>query len=65
MTKVIQNLWFERGMEAAIGFYTSLIPGSSIDWTTTLVAATQASCPLGIDRPTQRGSTTAACQPGT
>ncbi|MEO3432787.1 VOC family protein [Inquilinus sp. CAU 1745] len=28
--KVTQNLWFEKDMEAAIGFYTSLIPGSSI-----------------------------------
>lgn len=30
--KVTQHLWFETDMEAAIGFYTSLVPGSSIDW---------------------------------
>lgn len=30
--KVTQHLWFEKEMEAAIGFYTSLIPGSSIQW---------------------------------
>jgi predicted 3-demethylubiquinone-9 3-methyltransferase (glyoxalase superfamily) len=29
--KVIQNLWFAKDMEAAIGFYTSLIPGSSVE----------------------------------
>ncbi|MBR0651459.1 VOC family protein [Roseomonas terrae] len=29
--RVTQNLWYEKDMEAAIGFYTSLIPGSSID----------------------------------
>jgi predicted 3-demethylubiquinone-9 3-methyltransferase (glyoxalase superfamily) len=28
--KVAQHLWFEKDMEEAIGFYTSLIPGSSI-----------------------------------
>ncbi|NOJ43480.1 VOC family protein [Bradyrhizobium australiense] len=28
--KVTQHLWFEKDMEAAIGFYTSLIRGSSI-----------------------------------
>ena len=33
MTKVIQNLWFEKDMEAAIRLYTSLIPGSSIQTT--------------------------------
>ncbi len=30
--KVTQNLWFEKDMEAAIRFYTSVIPGSSIEW---------------------------------
>jgi predicted 3-demethylubiquinone-9 3-methyltransferase (glyoxalase superfamily) len=28
--KVIQNLWFENDMEAAVRFYTSLVPGSAI-----------------------------------
>lgn len=38
MAKVIQQLWFEKDMEAAIRFYASLIPGSAVDWTTTLPA---------------------------
>lgn len=38
--KVTQHLWFERDMTAAIGFYTSLIPGSAIAWTTTIPAET-------------------------
>ena len=29
--KVTQHLWFEKDMEAAIGAYTSLIPGSAIE----------------------------------
>jgi predicted 3-demethylubiquinone-9 3-methyltransferase (glyoxalase superfamily) len=29
---VIQHLWFERGMDEAVRFYTSLIPGSTIEW---------------------------------
>jgi predicted 3-demethylubiquinone-9 3-methyltransferase (glyoxalase superfamily) len=28
--KVTQHLWFEKDMEAAVRFYTSLIPGSSV-----------------------------------
>lgn len=28
--KVTQHLWFEKDMEAAVGLYTSLIPGSRI-----------------------------------
>ena len=31
--KVVQHLWFEREMDAALELYTSLIPGSRIDWT--------------------------------
>jgi hypothetical protein len=38
--KVTQHLWFEKDMEAAIGCYTSLIPGSAIAWTTTIPAET-------------------------
>ncbi|MFC3076336.1 VOC family protein [Shinella pollutisoli] len=30
--KVTQHLWFEKDMEAAIRFYTSLIPGSVLEW---------------------------------
>lgn len=36
--KVTQHLWFEKDMEAAIGFYTSLIPGSSVGWVSTIPA---------------------------
>lgn len=42
MAKVTQHLWFEKDMEAAVRFYTSLIPGSSIEWTTTIPADTPA-----------------------
>ena len=38
MMKVTQHLWFEKDMEAAIGFYTSLIPGSSVHWVSGLPA---------------------------
>jgi len=36
--KITQHLWFEKEMEAAVGFYTSLIPGSSIEWVSALPA---------------------------
>lgn len=38
--KITQHLWFEKDMEAAIGFYTALIPGSAIEWTSTIPADT-------------------------
>ncbi|QRI65634.1 VOC family protein [Shinella sp. PSBB067] len=38
--KVTQHLWFEKDMEAAIGFYASLIPGSSVHWVTPMMADT-------------------------
>jgi predicted 3-demethylubiquinone-9 3-methyltransferase (glyoxalase superfamily) len=38
MAKVTQHLWFEKDMEAALRFYTSLIPGSSILWTSAVPA---------------------------
>lgn len=38
--KVTQHLWFERDMEAAIGFYTSLIPGSAVHWISPLPVET-------------------------
>ena len=38
MTKVRQHLWFEKDMEAAIRLYVSLIPGSSINWTSAVPA---------------------------
>ena len=40
MMKVTQHLWFEKDMEAALRFYTSLIPGSSIAWTSAVPADT-------------------------
>jgi predicted 3-demethylubiquinone-9 3-methyltransferase (glyoxalase superfamily) len=44
--KVTQHLWFERDMDAAVRFYTDLIPGSSITWTSS-VAADNPSGPAG------------------
>lgn len=41
--KVTQNLWFEKDMEAAVRFYISLIPGSSLDW----ISAVPADTPSG------------------
>lgn len=38
MIDVTQCLWFEKDMEAALHLYTSLIPGSSILWTSTVPA---------------------------
>jgi predicted 3-demethylubiquinone-9 3-methyltransferase (glyoxalase superfamily) len=47
--KVTQHLWFERDMEAAIRFYTSLIPGSSVAWMSA-VPADNPSGPAGSVR---------------
>ena len=38
--KVIQNLWFEKDLAAAVDFYTSLIPGSAIESITAIPADT-------------------------
>jgi len=38
--KVSQHLWFEKDMTAAINHYTSLIPGSAVEWTDTIAADT-------------------------
>jgi predicted 3-demethylubiquinone-9 3-methyltransferase (glyoxalase superfamily) len=46
--KVIQHLWFEKDMEAAIKSYTSLIPGSAIEWTTTIPAETPSGPPGSV-----------------
>ena len=43
MMKVAQHLWFEKDMEAALQFYTSVIPGSSILW----ISAVPADNPSG------------------
>ena len=46
MTKVFQHLWFEKDMEAAVRFYVSIVPGSSIHWNSA-VAADNPSGPAG------------------
>jgi predicted 3-demethylubiquinone-9 3-methyltransferase (glyoxalase superfamily) len=38
--RVSQHLWFEKDMEAALRFYVSLIPGSTLDWISELPADT-------------------------
>ncbi|MDX3907136.1 MAG: VOC family protein [Pigmentiphaga sp.] len=40
MAKVAQHLWFAADMDAALSLYTSLIPGSAIEWTMPLPADT-------------------------
>jgi predicted 3-demethylubiquinone-9 3-methyltransferase (glyoxalase superfamily) len=40
LAKIIQHLWFERDMAAAIRFYTALVPGSRIEWSSTVPADT-------------------------
>ncbi|MBV8681770.1 MAG: VOC family protein [Caulobacteraceae bacterium] len=46
MTRVLQHLWFEKDMEAAVSLYVSLIPGSAIHWRSA-VAADNPSGPAG------------------
>ena len=46
MTRVLQHLWFEKDMEAAIRLYVSLVPGSAIKWNSA-VAADNPSGPAG------------------
>jgi predicted 3-demethylubiquinone-9 3-methyltransferase (glyoxalase superfamily) len=46
--KVTQHLWFAKDMEAAIGFSTSLIPGSSVHWVTPLPAETPSGPPGSV-----------------
>ncbi|MET0597724.1 MAG: VOC family protein [Mesorhizobium sp.] len=46
--KVMQHLWYEKDMEAAIGFYTSLIPGSAIQWVTSLPAESPSGPPGSV-----------------
>jgi len=40
MTKVTQHLWFEKDMEAAVRFYTSLVPDSTLGEIATIPADT-------------------------
>lgn len=46
--KVTQHLWFEKDMEAALSLYTALIPGSSVEWTTTMPAESPAGPPDSV-----------------
>ncbi len=46
--KVTQHLWFEKDMERAIRFYTSQIPGSTVDWITTLPTETPSGQPGSV-----------------
>ncbi|KRR15728.1 VOC family protein [Bradyrhizobium retamae] len=46
--KVTQHLWFEKDMEAAIGFYTSLIRGSSVQWVSSLPAESPSGPPGSV-----------------
>ena len=48
MTRVTQHLWFEKDMEAALALYTSLVPGSSVDWSTPLQAETPSGPPGSV-----------------
>ncbi|WP_199564100.1 VOC family protein [Shinella sp. WSJ-2] len=48
MMKVTQHLWFAKDMEAAIGFYTSLVPGSSVHWVSSLPAETPSGPPGSV-----------------
>ncbi|MCA0301876.1 MAG: VOC family protein [Proteobacteria bacterium] len=46
--KVIQSLWFEKDMEAALRLYTSLVPGSTLQPITTLAAETPSGPPGSV-----------------
>ena len=46
--KVTQHLWFEKDMEVAIRFYTSLIPGSSVHWISPLRAESPSGPPGSV-----------------
>ena len=46
--KVTQHLWFAKEMEAAIGFYTSIVPGSSVHWVSSLPAETPSGPPGSV-----------------
>jgi predicted 3-demethylubiquinone-9 3-methyltransferase (glyoxalase superfamily) len=48
LMKVTQHLWFAKDMEAAIGFYTSLVPGSSVHWISGLPAETPSGPPGSV-----------------
>ncbi|KZD11918.1 VOC family protein [Oceanibaculum pacificum] len=48
MAKVTQHLWFATDMEAALRFYTGLIPGSSLEWISEFPAETPSGPPGSV-----------------
>lgn len=48
MATVIQHLWFEKDMEAALRFYTDLIPGSALHWIAPMLAETPSGPPGSV-----------------
>jgi len=46
--QVTQCLWFDKDMEAALRLYTSLIPGSSLDWGSALPAESPSGPPDSV-----------------
>jgi predicted 3-demethylubiquinone-9 3-methyltransferase (glyoxalase superfamily) len=48
MVKVTQHLWFEKDMDAALALYTSVVPGSRIEWTSTIPAESPAGPPGSV-----------------
>jgi predicted 3-demethylubiquinone-9 3-methyltransferase (glyoxalase superfamily) len=48
MVKVTQHLWFEKDMDEALRLYTSLIPGSSIHWTSSMPSESPAGPPGSV-----------------
>ncbi|WP_341703461.1 VOC family protein [Ferrovibrio sp.] len=46
--QITQCLWFDTDMDAALRLYVSLIPGSSLDWESTLAADSPAGPAGGV-----------------
>lgn len=46
--EVVQTLWFADGMDEALAFYTSLIPGSGVDTLWTMAADSPAGPPGSV-----------------
>lgn len=45
---ITQHLWFASDMEAALRLYTSLIPGSAVEWVSTVPAETPGGPPGSV-----------------
>ena len=48
MTKVIQVIWFASGMEEALRRYAALIPGTSVQWGTSMPAESPSGPPDSV-----------------